>query len=104
MPSELGCFSYYCDAVRPNPSSCNPLFIYFFFAERGKKKDCKCISRWLIVATGENVELFIPKITVMGRFNGVVGHARWCNFGGRERNPHTCQELGMHTVWIGPVL
>ncbi|XP_074363079.1 putative indole-3-pyruvate monooxygenase YUCCA4 [Apium graveolens] len=41
---------------------------------RVRSQDCEYISRWLIVATGENAEPVIPEIVGLERFNGNVVH------------------------------
>ncbi|KAH7840039.1 hypothetical protein Vadar_011817 [Vaccinium darrowii] len=41
---------------------------------RVRTQDCEYISRWLIVATGENAEPFTPEIAGIERFNGPVVH------------------------------
>lgn len=41
---------------------------------RVKTQDCEYISRWLVVATGENAEPVIPEISGIERFNGLVVH------------------------------
>lgn len=41
---------------------------------RVQTQDCEYISRWLIVATGENAEPIIPEIFGMEKFQGPVVH------------------------------
>ncbi|KAL6951993.1 putative indole-3-pyruvate monooxygenase YUCCA4 [Sarracenia purpurea var. burkii] len=46
-----------------------------------KTQDCEYVSRWLVVATGENAEPLIPDVPGMERFEGEVVHTSKYNSG-----------------------
>lgn len=53
---------------------------------RVRTQDSEYISRWLIVATGENAEPVIPEIFGLNRFNGPVVHTSGYKSGCEFRN------------------
>ncbi|OMO80573.1 Pyridine nucleotide-disulfide oxidoreductase, class-II [Corchorus olitorius] len=62
-------------------------------------QDCEYISRWLIVATGENAEPSIPDIPGIDKFNGPVVHTSLYKSGSEFRNKRVlvigCGNSGM---------
>ncbi|XVE63550.1 hypothetical protein DITRI_Ditri07aG0029100 [Diplodiscus trichospermus] len=61
--------------------------------------DCEYISRWLIVATGENAEPVIPDISGIDKFNGPVVHTSLYESGSEFKNQRVlvvgCGNSGM---------
>ncbi|XVE71624.1 hypothetical protein DITRI_Ditri10aG0166000 [Diplodiscus trichospermus] len=53
---------------------------------RVKTQDCEYISRWLIVATGENAEPVIPDIPGIHKFKGPVVHTNLYKSGSEFKN------------------
>lgn len=66
---------------------------------RVKTQDCEYISRWIIVATGENAEPAIPEIVGMERFQGPVVHTSGYKSGSEFRKQRVlvvgCGNSGM---------
>lgn len=51
-----------------------------------RTQDSEYISRWLIVATGENAEPFIPKLAGMENFHGPIAHTSVYKSGSDYKN------------------
>ncbi|XWS17003.1 hypothetical protein CRYUN_Cryun33cG0030300 [Craigia yunnanensis] len=66
---------------------------------RVKTQDCEYISKWLIVATGENAEPVIPDISGIDKFNGLVVHTSSYKSGSEFKNQRVlvigCGNSGM---------
>ncbi|KAL1834669.1 hypothetical protein DCAR_0104882 [Daucus carota subsp. sativus] len=62
-------------------------------------QDCEYVSRWLVVATGENAEPFIPEIGGIERFDGPVVHTSEYRSGGEFKKQRVlvvgCGNSGM---------
>ncbi|XP_039018903.1 probable indole-3-pyruvate monooxygenase YUCCA4 isoform X1 [Hibiscus syriacus] len=53
---------------------------------RVKTQDCEYISRWLVVATGENAEPSIPEVSGIDKFKGPVVHTSLYKSGSEFKN------------------
>ncbi|KAM7490319.1 hypothetical protein LguiA_033240 [Lonicera macranthoides] len=66
---------------------------------RVKTQDCEYISRWLVVATGENAEAVVPEIQGIEGFSGKLVHTSGYRCGGEFRNQRVlvvgCGNSGM---------
>ncbi|KAI6680122.1 hypothetical protein NL676_034003 [Syzygium grande] len=66
---------------------------------RVQTQEFQYISRWLIVATGENAEPFVPEIVGLDKFNGLVVHSSEYKSGSDFRNQRVlvvgCGNSGM---------
>ncbi|KAL6985339.1 putative indole-3-pyruvate monooxygenase YUCCA4 [Sarracenia purpurea var. burkii] len=66
---------------------------------RVRTQDCEYVSRWLIVATGENAEPLIPEIPGIEKFHGPVVHTSGYKSGSDFRNKRVlvvgCGNSGM---------
>ncbi|KAK8655049.1 hypothetical protein V6N13_107641 [Hibiscus sabdariffa] len=66
---------------------------------RVKTQDCEYISRWLIVATGENAEPSIPEVSGIDKFKGPVVHTSLYKSGSEFKNQRVlvigCGNSGM---------
>ncbi|XAR70925.1 Indole-3-pyruvate monooxygenase [Bertholletia excelsa] len=64
-----------------------------------RTQDCEYVSRWLVVATGENAEPALPEIPGMERFDGPVVHTSRYKSGSDFRNQRVlvvgCGNSGM---------
>ncbi|KAI4337360.1 hypothetical protein L6164_015789 [Bauhinia variegata] len=64
-----------------------------------RTQDFEYISRWLLIATGENAEPFIPKITGMEMFQGPIAHTSVYKSGSDYKNQRVlvigCGNSGM---------
>ncbi|KAI5669452.1 hypothetical protein M9H77_19305 [Catharanthus roseus] len=77
----------------------NAEFDHVIGAWRVKTQDCEYISKWLIVATGENAEAVVPEIQGIEKFDGTVVHTSSYKSGSDFKNQRVlvvgCGNSGM---------
>ncbi|KAI5669454.1 hypothetical protein M9H77_19307 [Catharanthus roseus] len=77
----------------------NAEFDHFIGVWRVKTQGCEYISKWLIVATGENAEAVVPEIQGIEKFEGAVIHTSGYKSGSEFKNQRVlvvgCGNSGM---------